>query len=157
MSVHIQFDQPESRCYTNLDFVTGRVVLVLPYDAAITAVTVKLEGESRTRLSGPKFPGNERSDKRRYELEAHKVRNKGFRIVPALTSTTAFVQSSYRFSHARATRQEHTVRLYPPVWTICVPIQFQGTQRSICWLRHASNGLISSHSITIAKDGLRRQ
>ncbi len=81
MSVHIQFDQPESRCYTNLDFVNGRVILVLPLDAAISAVTVKLEGESRTRLSGPKFPGNERSDKRRYELEVHKVRKKTFRIV----------------------------------------------------------------------------
>ncbi|KIW43909.1 uncharacterized protein PV06_04960 [Exophiala oligosperma] len=82
MSVHIQFDQPESRCYTNLDFVTGRVVLVLPYDAAITAVTVKLEGESRTRLSGPKFPGNERSDKRRYELEAHKLLYKVLTVFP---------------------------------------------------------------------------
>ncbi|KAK5198239.1 hypothetical protein LTR99_007512 [Exophiala xenobiotica] len=81
MSVHIQFDQPESRCYTNLDFVNGRVILVLPLDAAISAVTVKLEGESRTRLSGPRFPGNERSDKRRYELEVHKVRKQTFRIV----------------------------------------------------------------------------
>jgi len=82
MSVHIQFDQPESRCYTNLDFVNGRVILVLPLDAAISAVTVKFEGESRTRLSGPKFPGNERSDKRRYELEVHKLLYKVLTVFP---------------------------------------------------------------------------
>lgn len=73
MSVHIQFDQPPARCYTNLDFISGRVILVLPSDASISAVTVKLEGESRVRLAVPKFPGNERSDKKRTELEVHKV------------------------------------------------------------------------------------
>lgn len=76
MSVHVQFDQPQSRCYTNLDFISGRVILVLPSDASISAVTVKLEGESRTRLAVPKFPGNERSDKKRTELEVHKVRDR---------------------------------------------------------------------------------
>lgn len=73
MSVHIQFDQSDNRCYTNLDFVSGTVILILPSDATISAVTVKLEGESRTRLAGPKFPNNERSDKKRTELELHKV------------------------------------------------------------------------------------
>lgn len=76
MSVHIQFDQLESTCYTNLDFVSGTIVLTLPNDAAISAVTVKLEGESRTRLAAPKFPHNERSDKKRTELELHKVGEK---------------------------------------------------------------------------------
>ena len=74
MSVRIQFDQPSSRCYTNLDFVTGRVTLILPTDATIAAINVKLEAESRTRLAGPKDPRNERSDKKRLELEVHKVR-----------------------------------------------------------------------------------
>lgn len=73
MSVHIQLDQPESRCYTNLDFISGTVVLFLPHDATVSAITVKLEGESRTRLAGPKYPGYERSDKKRTELEYHKV------------------------------------------------------------------------------------
>lgn len=73
MSVRIQFDQPSSRCYTNLDFVTGRVTLILPTDATISAVNVKLEAESRTRLAGPKDFRNERSEKKRIELEVHKV------------------------------------------------------------------------------------
>ena len=74
MSVRIQFDQPDNYCYTNLDYVSGRVPLVLPTDATIAAVNVKLEAESRTRLSGPKYPHHERSDKKRTELEVHKVR-----------------------------------------------------------------------------------
>lgn len=74
MSVRIQFDQPENHCYTNLDYVSGRVTLILPTDATIAAINVKLEGESRTRLAGPKYPGNEKSDKKRTEVESHKVR-----------------------------------------------------------------------------------
>ena len=73
MSVRIQFDRPQVH-FTNLDFLTGKVIIHLVADAAISAVTVKLEGESRTRLSGPRLTyNNERSDKRRTELEWHKV------------------------------------------------------------------------------------
>lgn len=73
MSVRIQFDRPQVH-YTNLDFLTGKVIVHLVTDAALSAVTVKLEGESRTRLSGPRLAYNmERSDKRRTELEWHKV------------------------------------------------------------------------------------
>jgi len=73
MSVRIQFDKPNEWHFTNLDFVTGKVILILQADAAISAINVKLEGESRTRLAGPKQPYNDRSDKKRTELEVHKV------------------------------------------------------------------------------------
>lgn len=59
--------------YTNLDFLSGRVVLHLPTEAAIGGIQVKLEGESRTRLSGARNPQNVNSDKKRTELEHHKV------------------------------------------------------------------------------------
>lgn len=71
MAVRIQFDKPNTWHFTNLDFVTGRVILTLGSDATISALTVKLEGESRTRLAGPKTPQDER--KRRTEVEVHKV------------------------------------------------------------------------------------
>ena len=73
MSVRIQFDQPSSQCYTNLDFVSGHVSLILPTDSTISAVNVKLEGESRTRLQGLKDFRNEKSERKRVELEVHKV------------------------------------------------------------------------------------
>ena len=74
MSVRIQFDQPDNYCYTNLDYVSGKITLILSADATIAAVNVKLEAESRTRLETLKYPHNERSDKKRTEREIHKVR-----------------------------------------------------------------------------------
>jgi hypothetical protein len=47
MSVRIQLDDPHS-FYTNLDFISGRVILSLANDDSISAINVKLEGESRT-------------------------------------------------------------------------------------------------------------
>lgn len=76
MSAHIVLDSRHTH-YTNLDFLTGKVVLQLPTEAAIGGIQVKLEGESRTRLSGPKHPQNVHSDKKRTELEVHKVRRYG--------------------------------------------------------------------------------
>lgn len=60
--------------YTNLDFLSGKVVLNLPNETAVGGIQVKLEGESRTRLSGPRYPNNLNSEKKRTELEVHKVR-----------------------------------------------------------------------------------
>ena len=69
MSVNIALDQV-SAVYTNLDIVTGRAILKLPRDEDISAIVIKLECESRTRLAAP-------SDDRRgtydTELEVHKV------------------------------------------------------------------------------------
>ena len=73
MSANIVLDSRHTH-YTNLDFLKGKVVLQLPAEAAIGAIQVKLECESRTRLSGPKNPQNVHSDKKRTELEVHKVR-----------------------------------------------------------------------------------
>ncbi|KAG9230376.1 hypothetical protein BJ875DRAFT_488027 [Amylocarpus encephaloides] len=52
MSVRIQFDNPHS-FYTNLDFISGRIILSLTTEETIQAVVVKLEGESRTQLMRP--------------------------------------------------------------------------------------------------------
>jgi hypothetical protein len=73
MSVRIQFDKPNA-CHTNLDFVTGRVILILQSDTTLQAITVKLEGESKTRLAGQRSTNAERNDKQKIEIEIHKVR-----------------------------------------------------------------------------------
>ena len=83
MSVRIQFDKPNEWPFTNLDWVSGKIVLTLPSDASISAITVKLEGESRTRLAGPKSPYSDRQDKRRTELEHHKLLYKVQTVFPA--------------------------------------------------------------------------
>ena len=73
MSVRIQFDKPNA-CHTNLDFVTGRVILTLQSDTTLQAITVKLEGESKTRLAGVRSTNADRNDKQKIEVETHKVR-----------------------------------------------------------------------------------
>lgn len=78
MSASIHLDRPQPH-YTNLDYITGKVQVHLSTETAIGGIQVKLEGESRTRLSGPRYPGQDLSvsDKRRTELEVHKVRSPG--------------------------------------------------------------------------------
>ncbi len=81
MSVRIHFDKPDV-WHTNLDFVTGRVILSLPSDATLQAINVKLEGESKTRLGAPKATDSDR--KARTEIEIHKVRECFSHLVPGL-------------------------------------------------------------------------
>lgn len=72
MSVAIHLDRPHKHL-TNLDYLTGKVILTLQSETSVAGIQVKLEAESRTRLAGPKYPHNEHSDKKRTELEVHKV------------------------------------------------------------------------------------
>lgn len=72
MAVRVQLDTPYAH-FTNLDFITGKVILTLVSDTPITSIVAKLEGESRTRLAAPKYPHGERPDKKRTEVEVHKV------------------------------------------------------------------------------------
>lgn len=73
MSVQVFLNRPHP-FFTNLDYISGKAVLSLSTETAISSINVKLEGESRTRLAAAKYPHNERSDKKRTEIELHKVR-----------------------------------------------------------------------------------
>lgn len=81
MSVRVQLDQEPGDVYTNLDFVRGRVLLTLPTDATVSSITVKLEGESKTRLDGPKSPQDQ--DRKKTLLEAHKLLYKVETVFPS--------------------------------------------------------------------------
>lgn len=78
MSVRIVLDHHRS-LYTNLDFIQGRAILSLTRNETIAAVTVKLEGESKTRLLGetalpPSVGGmGRRTHDVTIETEVHKV------------------------------------------------------------------------------------
>lgn len=75
MSVRIQLESRHNT-YTNLDFVTGRVTFSTLSQETISAITVKLEGESRTRLAGVLNPRRtyDGFQKEQAQLEIHKVR-----------------------------------------------------------------------------------
>ena len=70
MSLWIQLDGNQGT-FTNLDFVSGRVVFYLRSEATISTIAVKLEGESRSRLAGPRRHGDD--NRKRAEFEEHKV------------------------------------------------------------------------------------
>ncbi|KAI9731530.1 MAG: hypothetical protein M1834_004650 [Cirrosporium novae-zelandiae] len=64
-AVRVQLDKPYAH-FTNLDLITGRVILDLPTRDTIAAITVKLEGESSTRVR----PGVDDMDS---QSEVHKL------------------------------------------------------------------------------------
>ena len=74
MSVRIQLDKPRG-VFTNLDQISGVVVLSILGPETVSTITVKLEGESRSHLAGninPRrnYDGFEKEGSRQ---EVHKV------------------------------------------------------------------------------------
>ncbi|KAI9885114.1 MAG: hypothetical protein M1823_003082 [Watsoniomyces obsoletus] len=73
MTARVQLDRPHAH-FTNLDLVTGRVILSLTSDEAVSAIIVKLEGESKTRLAGQKVVQSDGlQPSKKTEQEVHKL------------------------------------------------------------------------------------
>ena len=85
MSVRIALDNPPE-FYTNLDFISGRVIVSLNRPEAISGIIVKLEGESNTSLavSLKPPPGSYSTSKEVGEVlsESHKVLYKVQQVYP---------------------------------------------------------------------------
>ncbi|KAI9735418.1 MAG: hypothetical protein M1818_006424 [Claussenomyces sp. TS43310] len=126
-SVRIDIDNPHV-FYTNLDFISGKVVLNLQYDETIAAIVVKLEGESKTILLRPTGPGDSRRQRRDDMcVENHKVLyqlNQVFPSVDPASGTTMGLSYTLRagqhtypfrfklpFNNSCATQQSHGVGL----------------------------------------------
>ena len=87
MQASIVLDQPGNVSFTNLDVISGRVVVRCSKSVDITTIVVKLEGESRTRLMSAGGPDGERP---KPQLEYHKVRNSELPIMVALANCRRF-------------------------------------------------------------------
>lgn len=75
MSVNVRLDTPYD-VFTNLDVITGKVILGISGPETISEIHVKLEGESRSRLSAPQLGGpgyRDHRERSQTELEVHKV------------------------------------------------------------------------------------
>lgn len=70
----IILDQLGNVSFTNLDIISGRVVVRCSKSIDISTIVVKLEGESRTRLMSSGGPDGERP---KPQLEYHKVGTEG--------------------------------------------------------------------------------
>ncbi|KAK8246114.1 arrestin [Phyllosticta capitalensis] len=80
MLVSILLDQPPPH-YTNLDTITGRVLLRATSNTTVSSIVVKLEGESRTRLIPPPRPEYPNKQQRPV-LEVHKILYKTAVVFP---------------------------------------------------------------------------
>lgn len=81
MSVQIVLENPRS-FYSNLDFIEGRVILSLNKDENVSAILVKLEGESRSALMRP-VNVNRPRERSTVEMENHKVLYKVAQVFPS--------------------------------------------------------------------------
>jgi len=80
MIASIILDQTLST-FTNLDTLSGRIVIQATNSVTVSSINVKLEGESRTRLIPPPSPLN--NERPRPRLEFHKVGT----ILPFIAAT----------------------------------------------------------------------
>ncbi|RAL64113.1 hypothetical protein DID88_003301 [Monilinia fructigena] len=119
MSVRIQLDNPHT-FYTNLDFISGRVILNLTSDEAVSRIVVKLEGESKTRLlrppdmpygQGPNPALYTRRDRQEICEENHKILYKVAEVFP-----NKAIISSYTL---RAGQHEYPFRIKLPINNSC--------------------------------------
>ncbi|KIW02227.1 uncharacterized protein PV09_06381 [Verruconis gallopava] len=78
--MHLQLVLDSKGPFTNLDVISGRVQLHVYSNTTVSHITVKLEGESRTRLLAPPHPG--RNDRPRPNLEIHKLLYKVATVFP---------------------------------------------------------------------------
>jgi hypothetical protein len=94
MSVRIQLDDPNT-FYTNLDFISGRIILSLTNDENVSAILVKLEGESRTVLMRPIGPQanqqlyGRQAQRNGIAMENHKILYKVNQVFPSLDSQSS--------------------------------------------------------------------
>ncbi|KAI1389510.1 uncharacterized protein F4822DRAFT_398640 [Hypoxylon trugodes] len=105
MSIRIALDNPPE-FYTNLDFISGRVILVLHRPETIGNVIVKLEGESHTALTVPST--GDRDDLYRGRIpggggvgdiitESHKILYRLFQVYPDDGAALAFQPGTHEF------------------------------------------------------------
>ncbi|OTB09199.1 hypothetical protein M426DRAFT_70966 [Hypoxylon sp. CI-4A] len=104
-TIRIVFDNPPE-FYTNLDFISGRVLLTLHRPETIGNVIVKLEGESRTALTVP--PYHDREEYYRHRVtsgagvgeiitESHKILYRLFQVYPDDGVSLPFQPGTHEF------------------------------------------------------------
>ncbi|MCJ1272807.1 hypothetical protein MMC21_000596 [Puttea exsequens] len=112
MSVRIQLDNARQP-FTNLDQISGIVILSLLGPETISEINVKLEGESKSRLAGPTHPQgyhHDPYDARTARLEVHKL---PFNNDCLRNNTLLMNLSALRMDMARDT-DRHVKKTLPP-------------------------------------------
>ncbi|KAI1501457.1 hypothetical protein F5X99DRAFT_382555 [Biscogniauxia marginata] len=96
MSIRIVLDQ-QPEFYTNLDFISGRVILWLQRSESIGNVIVKLEGESRTALTIPMSDRDDYGTSGNVVTENHKILYRVFQVYPDDGASVTFDPGQHEF------------------------------------------------------------
>jgi hypothetical protein len=96
MQASIILDQPGNVSFTNLDVISGRVVVRCSKSVDISTIVVKLEGESRTRLMNAGGPDGERP---KPQLEYHKVRDPYLLVVAVANCRRFYIRCKWSSRH----------------------------------------------------------
>lgn len=128
MSVRVHLDNPHA-FYTNLDFLSGKIILNLMSDETISAIVVKLEGESRTLLVRPPEAqvgrrAARRDDRNQIASESHKILYKIQTVFPSITGSGPTSGASFTL---RAGQHEYPFRFK-------IPYGYHGLLMSLKWL-----------------------
>jgi hypothetical protein len=120
--------------YTNLDVISGRVELRVSTNSTISHITVKLEGEARTRLMSPQLPPPNDRQKPRPILEVHKVGIIAcWKLISCLLLTTVAPVSNCKGLSSGESWTDTSTRkcseLYHKSRNLHVPLSIQGTQQ----------------------------
>lgn len=123
MSVRIQLDNPHT-FFTNLDFISGRVILHLVKDETVAAIHVKLEGEAKTVLMrpppGPQYPQGlypRNSSRQGIAAENHKILYVVERAFPDASAGNSYASGlAYTL---RAGQHEYPFRIKIPFNNVC--------------------------------------
>jgi hypothetical protein len=126
MQVHIELNDP-LEFYTNLDFISGRVILSLTRDENVSAIRVKLEGESRTfimpQTRRPSLDPLGHNQRHTIPTENHKLLHKVSQVFPTQDPVAApFMGLSYTL---RAGQHEYPFRFEIPLNNDCSDPEFE--------------------------------
>lgn len=131
MSVRIHLDNPPT-LYTNLDTISGTITLNLNNDENISAILVKLEGESRTALErppgafqqlNPSLMAADRDQRQGNATENHKILYEVCQLFPSQNpGRVAATEPAYTL---RAGQHEYPFRFKIPLNNGCLDSQPQ--------------------------------
>jgi hypothetical protein len=131
MSVQIQLDDNKSS-YKNLDFINGRIVLSLGHDESVSAVVVKLEGESKSAIERAQGTGRypssalvTKNDQRAgfqrqgVATEKHKILYEVSQVFPNQNSTAGGGKTTDPVYTLRAGQHEYPFKFKIPLENGC--------------------------------------
>lgn len=120
MNASITLDQPGNVAYTNLDLISGRILVRTAKATDISSIVAKLEGECRTRLLSPQGPNGERP---KALVEYHKILYRTQTVFPPGEVVGSRLSSSARAAYTLPSGQHE----YPFHFKVCQDIATPGT------------------------------